>query len=83
MPRSTSLPDRQLAAHKFGSFGHAAQTVMPLAPARAKNLFTNSLSIVPNAEPEVLLVVTNFDLYVLGCRVPERIAQRLGRRYRN
>src|SRR6185369_519620 len=72
-------PDRQLATHKLGSFDHAVQTVMPLAPVGAKNLITNALSIVPYAEPEVAFVITDFDLYILRCGVPECIAQRLRR----
>src|SRR5271166_555838 len=70
-------PDRELTAYEFRAFPHPRQAVVPLTAVSAEHVGGNSFPVIPNAEPEVLFVVTDFHFDVLCRRVPERIAQRL------
>src|SRR5271167_4968942 len=72
-------PDRHLPPHKFGAFAHAVQAIVSFAPFSSKNLRINTLSIIPDTESELLLVIPDFDFYPPRLCVPEGVAQRLAR----
>src|SRR5271156_6003582 len=70
-------PARPPPPDKFGAFAHAGQAIVSFAPLSIKNLWVNALSIIPDTESELLLVIPDFDFYPPRLRVPEGVAQRL------
>src|SRR5579864_4587120 len=56
------------------------QAVMPLASASAEHVGGNPFTIVPNANPEIFLVVANFNFNVFCRCVSEGIAYCLRRK---
>src|SRR5215469_1298041 len=70
-------PHRQLSADKFRAFPHARQSVMSHAAARLQNLRINSFTVVPDAHPQLALVITDFDVNPSRARVVKRIADPL------
>src|SRR5215470_8103375 len=70
-------PDRQLRPDKFGALVHARQTVVSDAPAFTKNLRINPLSVVPDPQSKLSLLIANFHLDPSRLCVLECITQRL------
>src|SRR6266478_6223982 len=70
-------PDRESSTDKFGAFVHTRQTMVSGAPASIQDGRINALAVVPDSQPKLPLVVTNFHSDPLRVGVSERIAQRL------
>jgi hypothetical protein len=70
-------PDSQVPANKLGALTHACQAEVPLAPACIDNILVNSLSVVPDPQPELPSAIPDFHLNPARSRVAVRIAQSL------
>jgi len=54
-----STPDNQSAARKFGAFVHARQAIVSLAPTSVQNLRVDTFPVVPDAHPELPVVIVD------------------------
>src|ERR1022692_1944792 len=70
-------PHRQLTFDECGSFAHPAQTIVSLETVAGENRRINALSIIAHAQSE-LIVIADFNFYLLRLGVMEGVAQRFG-----
>src|SRR5262249_39937793 len=71
-------PHGQLAPNQLGAFMHPGQTVVSGARASLKNFCVNALSVVPDVQPKLPLVVSDFHFDPARVCMPEGIANPLG-----
>src|SRR5258708_38071548 len=70
-------PESGVPANRRGALTHAGQAEVPLAPACIDNILVNSLSVVPDPQPELPFAIPDFHLNPARSRVAVRIAQSL------
>src|SRR5271163_2015909 len=69
-------PDSQRTSHQLGAFAHATQTVVPRVAVSIKMLRVNALTVIPDPQPKLPFVITDFHFDPLRLGVLEGIAQR-------
>jgi len=75
-------PHRQLTFDKCGSFAHPAQTIVSLETVAGENRRINALPVVPHAQSE-LIVIADFNFYLLRLGVMEGVVERFGSNFVN
>src|SRR5271165_45101 len=71
-------PYCQLASYECGAFPHARQAIMSLPALRRENRCINSFSIIPQPQPEALIVIADFGLDLLCVCMKKGIPERFG-----
>ena len=71
-------PHRQLTSDKCGSFAHPAQAIVSLKTMAGENPLIHALSVVAHAQSKLVMVITDFNFYLLRLGVMEGVAQRFG-----
>ena len=71
-------PHRQLTSDKCGSFAHPAQAIVSLKTMAGENRRIHALSVVAHAQSKLLMVIADFNFYLLRLGVMEGVAQRFG-----
>ena len=59
-------PHNQPVSNGIGAFAHCEQAKVPLTPLPRKNRWINAFTIIPHAQPELLIVISNFNLNLGG-----------------
>src|SRR5580704_383070 len=71
-------PHRQLPLDECGSFSHPAQAIVSLKAMAGEDRRIHALSVVAHAQSELVMVITDFNFYLLRLGVMEGVAQRFG-----
>jgi hypothetical protein len=71
-------PYRQLTLDESGSFAHPAQAIVALKTMAGENCRVHPFSVVAHAQAKLVMVITDFNFYLLRLGVMERVAQRFG-----
>ena len=77
VPVPASLQTTSLPPMAIGAFPHAGQAKVPLAPLPRQNRWINAFAIVPHTQPELLIVISNFNLDLPSLGMVKRVPQRL------
>src|ERR1017187_4226803 len=75
---SDFAPHHQLALDKCGSFAHAAQAIVALKAIAGEDRRIHALSVIAYAQSELVMVVADFNFYLLRLGVMKGIAERFG-----
>ena len=70
-------PHHQLASYGIGAFPHAGQAKVSLAPMPRQNRLINAFTVIPHAHPELLMVISDFNLDLPSRGVTKRVAESL------
>ena len=69
-------PHIQAPSYQIGAFAHAVQAVMSGSPVLSQNLWVDAFSVIPNAHPELPVIVPDFHFDLLCLCMLECIAHR-------
>ena len=78
VPASTSLHTVSLASDECGAFPHARQAKVSLSGCGRENRRINAFSVIPDPQPEALIVITDFNLDLLCICMKKSVAEGFG-----
>src|SRR6202048_1014857 len=77
-PRIDFAPPRQFTLDKCGSFAHPAKAIVSLKTMAVQNRRIHALSVVAHAQSKLVMVIPDFNFYLLRLGVMEGVAERFG-----